>query len=140
MKELAPRLQSLQKDIKVFNGVPELLAELAKKCKIFIVTSNLTEVVKSFLEARNITVFDEIIGADKETSKIKKIEQIKSRFPDGEFLYVGDTKGDMIEGKQAGVKTVAVTWGWHSVAKLQEGKPDYMASKPSEILSIIEKI
>jgi phosphoglycolate phosphatase len=138
MKELAPMLQSLQGDIEVFNGVSELLAELIKRCKIFIVTSNVTGVVEAYLAYQNITGFEEIIGSDKETSKVKKIENIKAKYPDGEIFYVGDTKGDMIEGKMAGAKTIAVSWGWHSVAKLQEGEPDYIAEKPSDILAIVK--
>lgn len=133
-------LQPLQTELKLFDGVEETLAEIAKKRKIYIVTSNLTDIVKAYLESKNITAFEEIIGADKEMSKVKKIEYIKSKYPDGEFLYVGDTKGDMIEGKQAGVETIAVTWGWHSVAKLKEGKPDYIAEKPSDLLLILEKL
>lgn len=139
LKELESNLHPLQAELKLFDGVKETLAELAKKSKIYIVTSNLTDIVKAYLESQNITAFEEIIGADKEVSKVKKIEYIKSKYPNGDFLYIGDTKGDMIEGKQAGVKTVAVTWGWHDAKRLNEGNPDYMVSKPSEILSIIEK-
>jgi phosphoglycolate phosphatase len=139
IKELEPNLLALQKDLKLFDGIREILAELAKKYKIYIATSNLTNVVKTYLESQNIMGFEEIIGADKETSKVKKIESIKAKYPDSEIFYVGDTKGDMIEGKLAGVKTIAVAWGWHDVDKLKEGESDYMVKKPSELLSVLEK-
>jgi phosphoglycolate phosphatase len=138
IKELEPKLLSLQNDLKLFDGIREVLAELSKNTKIYIATSNLTNVVKTYLESQNITSFEEIIGADRETSKVKKIENIKAKYPDSEIFYVGDTKGDMIEGKLAGAKTIAVAWGWHDIGRLQEGKPDYIAKKPSDLLPIVK--
>jgi len=140
LRELELNLQSLQIKLKLFAGIPQVLSELAKKCKIYIVTSNLTGVVKTYLESQKIMTIEEIIGADKEVSKIKKIEYIKSKFPNGKFLYVGDTKGDMIEGKKAGVKTVAVSWGWHSVSKLKEGNPDFIVKRLNELLSLVNDL
>lgn len=134
IKELEPNLRLVQKKLKLFDGIKQVLAELAKKCKIYIATSNLTGVVKAYLESQDITAFEEIIGADKETSKIKKMERIKAKYPNYQIFYVGDTKGDMIEGKLAGVKTIAVAWGWHDINRLKEGKPDYIVEKPSELL------
>ena len=60
-----------------------------------------------------------------------------SRNLDMPAFYVGDTKGDMIEGKQAGAVTVAVTWGWHSTEKLTEGSPDYMVHTPTELKNLL---
>jgi len=139
IKELEPNLLSLQKGLKLFDGIRKVLAVLAKKYNIFIATSNLTNVVKTYLESQNITGFKEIIGADKGKSKVKKIENIKAKYPDSEIFYVGDTKGDMIEGKLAGAKTVAAAWGWHDIGRLKEGKPDYIAKKPSDLLLVVEK-
>ena len=138
IKELEPNLLSLQKDLKLFDGMREILAELSKKYKIYIATSNLTNVVKAYLKSQSIAGFEEIIGADKETSKVKKIENIKAKYPDSEIFYVGDTKGDMIEGKQAGAKTIAVAWGWHDIGRLKESEPDYITKKPSDLLLIVK--
>ncbi len=140
LKELEMNLQPLQTKLKLFDGIREVLAQLEKKAKIYIVTSNLTDIVKSHLNSQNITAFEDIIGADREVSKIKKLETIKSKYPNSEYFYVGDTKGDMVEGKLAGVKTIAVTWGWHDKKRLEEGSPDFVVEKPSEILSLTEKI
>jgi len=140
IKELEPKLQSLQGELKLFDGIREILAELTNKCKIYIATSNLTNVVKTYLESQNIAGFEEIIGADKKTSKVKKIENIKEKYPDSEIFYVGDTKGDMIEGKLAGAKTIAVAWGWHDIGRLKEGKPDYIAKELSDLLLIIDNL
>jgi phosphoglycolate phosphatase len=50
--------------------------------------------------------------------------------------YIGDTTGDIREAKMAGIRTVAVTWGWHSRERLAKLQPDYLIDNPSDLLSI----
>ncbi len=51
-------------------------------------------------------------------------------------LMVGDSPADIMSGKQAGVKTVAVKWTQLDWLKLQEQEPDYVLQKMSDILKI----
>jgi phosphoglycolate phosphatase len=53
-----------------------------------------------------------------------------------DIYYIGDTTGDIKEGKQAGVKTVGITWGWHSKEKMAAAKPDYLFDAPQELLQL----
>ena len=53
-----------------------------------------------------------------------------------EIFYIGDTTGDIKEGKQAGVKTIGVTWGWHSKEKMAAAQPDYLFDKPEDLLQL----
>jgi phosphoglycolate phosphatase len=53
-----------------------------------------------------------------------------------DIYYIGDTTGDIKEGKQAGVKTVGVTWGWHSKEKMAAAKPDYLFDSSQELLQL----
>ena len=52
------------------------------------------------------------------------------------IYYVGDTTGDIKEGKQAGIKTVGVTWGWHSKEKMAAAGPNYLVDHPRELLQL----
>ena len=45
---------------------------------------------------------------------------------------------DIRQGKLAGAKTIAVTWGFQSAAILRIENPDYMANSPNDILDIIK--
>ena len=54
-----------------------------------------------------------------------------------EIYYVGDTKGDMIEGKQAGAVTVAVTWGWHTAENLAQASPDHLVNTLSALENLL---
>ena len=88
------------------------------------------------MRLKNIDYFEEVVGADKETSKVKKIEAIKSKFKGNKYFYIGDTKGDIIEGRKASVKTIAVTWGWHSEDKLKKENPDFIVHSPIELVKL----
>jgi phosphoglycolate phosphatase len=54
-----------------------------------------------------------------------------------ECLYVGDTSTDMQTGKNAGVKTVGVLWGFREKEELIKTGADLLATTPKEILSFI---
>jgi len=125
--------------IQLFPGISETLQHLAKTNTLLISTSNDTEVVQQFMASRHLNVFADIYGSDREPSKIKKIETIKTAYPSNHVFYIGDTKGDILEGKQAGIKTVAVTWGWHKEHDLRTTKPDYLACEPRQLLDLFSK-
>lgn len=127
-----------QNKIKIFDGIKEALLQLSKNYMIFIITSNVTQVVEEFLKSKDIICFEEVIGADEDTSKVKKINSIKLKFKGANYFYIGDTLGDVIEGRKAGVKTIAVTWGWHDENRLKKGKPDYIIRNPKELINLFQ--
>jgi len=45
-------------------------------------------------------------------------------------FFVGDSDIDVFTGKNAGTRTIAVTWGYHA-------NPDYIADKPEEVVGFI---
>ena len=55
-----------------------------------------------------------------------------------ECLYIGDTSTDMKTGKNAGLFTVGVLWGFRKKDELVENGADAVISHPSELLSIIK--
>ena len=120
---------------KVFSGMKEVVNKLAEKNKIIVITSNITSTIKSSI-AKNELNIHEVLGGDIEQSKVKKILVIKKSFPKADIYYVGDTMGDVLEGKKARVKTIAVAWGYHPRKKLMESKPDFIVDTPEDLLKI----
>jgi phosphoglycolate phosphatase len=136
-RRFAPRIDAANEQILPFPGMPELLCMLAASHPTYIVSSNASAHVESFCARFAIAGIRDVIGADKETSKVKKIRAIWKRHPDHVPYYVGDTKGDMIEGRKARAKTVAVAWGWHPLPRLLEGRPDLVAQTPEDLRRLI---
>lgn len=54
-----------------------------------------------------------------------------------EVLYIGDTEVDIKTGKNIGVKTVAVAWGFRDFEDLKIENPDFMIENPMEIIDLL---
>lgn len=119
--------------IELFAGIREALQLISEKHYVYVITSNISSATITILRQNGIECFKDVVGAEKEKSKIKKIQKTMALYPGIAAYYVGDTKGDMIEGKNAGTLTVGVTWGWHSSKKLQEGSPDFLFDSPEKL-------
>jgi phosphoglycolate phosphatase len=131
--QVKKRLISHIKELFPFPGMKEILMELTKEHILCITTSNKTSVVEKFLAYNKVSYFDTILGSDIHTSKIEKIKMIKKIHSSTSYVFIGDTIGDILEGKQANVITIGVTWGWHSKEELQKSKPDYLIDSVSQL-------
>ncbi len=136
LKDYAIKQKTELQEVQVFEGMKEAIENLAQKNKIYIITSNVSEAVVEVLEGHGVRGFQEVIGAEKEKSKVKKIKNLTFKYPHLMPFYVGDTKGDVFEGKEAGVKTIGVSWGWHGKSRLMEAIPDYIVESPEELVNI----
>ncbi len=56
------------------------------------------------------------------------------------IVFIGDSIYDVITGKNAGMKTVAVTWGNHDKDILSAENPDFIADTPEEIIGYIRSL
>jgi len=127
-------------DLHLFPNMKQTLMDLSNQHTLCISTSNETSVVKNFLKLHQLSCFTQIYGSDIHHSKIKKIEMIKKSYPAKNHVYIGDTIGDIEEGKKAKVITIGVTWGWHSKEKLQQSNPDYLAESIQDLTKIASSI
>ena len=131
-------MDAYQNDLRLFDGMPDALKKISENNKIVIITSNVTGATKRVLQNNGINCFEDILGAEIEKSKVKKIRITMARYPGLPAYYVGDTKGDMIEGRKAGAITVAALWGWHAAKKLEEGAPDHFVRSPEALLDLLD--
>lgn len=123
--------------VNLFSGMAEALKAISLGNIIFIITSNVSHIVSRVLKKNGVDFVEDVLGADEEKSKAKKISDTMTRYKNHPAYYVGDTSGDIIEGRSAGALTVAVTWGWHDAGKLREVSPDFMVSSPAELTALI---
>jgi phosphoglycolate phosphatase len=127
------------KDMIPFPAVAPVIEELHKSHCLIVISSNDYASIKEALELFNYDgYFREILGSDFMFSKKEKILHAAKKYQVElqDVYYIGDTTGDIKEGKQAGVKTVGVTWGWHSKEKMAAAKPDYLFDNPRQLLTL----
>ena len=136
---LAPSLAAAQDEVLLFPGMAGLLRTLAQHARVAVVTSNVGAVVRSRLEREGLLdCIEDVIGSDVEHSKIRKIRSFQARLSPGTPVhYVGDTLGDMLEGREADAVTVAVSWGWHPPERMRPARPDIVVGAPQDILSLV---
>jgi phosphoglycolate phosphatase len=116
-----------------------VLMELKKDNTLAVISSNVSRVIKDTLSRHGFDgCFRDVLGADFGYSKIDKILHAMNSFQveKDKTYYIGDTTGDIKEARLAGVKTVAVTWGWHSKEKLETVMPDYLIETGDDLLQI----
>ncbi|MEJ2684108.1 MAG: HAD-IA family hydrolase [Candidatus Sulfobium sp.] len=123
-----------------YPGVPETLEKLADYRKA--VVSNKREALsKRLLESLKLShYFDVILGSDSAGEKkpspkpiLQILEMMKVK-PD-EAVIVGDSNYDIEAGKGAGIKTIAVTYGYRGVEFLggADGMIDHFPELPSRL-------
>lgn len=127
-----------------YNGITEMLQTLKQKGIRLAVLSNKphAQTVKVVKEIFGDGIFDYVSG-QQEGMKRKPA-------PDGvwhimevleteasQCLYVGDSEVDIETGKNAGLKTISVTWGFRSEEELKEAKAEIMIDSPAELFTYV---
>jgi phosphoglycolate phosphatase len=135
---LPAALAAAYERVPLVPGMAEVLGHLGARHPLFVVTSNATAIVAGHLARGGVAGVREVLGAEAGTSKVEKVQRMAARFPGAAPWYVGDTLGDMREGRCAGATTVAVTWGWHDAARLRRGAPDHVVDRPADLLALLD--
>jgi phosphoglycolate phosphatase len=106
---------------------------------LFIISSNSEFAIKIMLAIYDLDrYFENVLGYEFMFSKENKIIHAVEEFGTAreDTYYICDTAGDVKEAKNAGVKSVAVTWGWHPRERLALAGPDFLIDSPEELLGI----
>ena len=133
------KLQKANWDVKVFPDIVPVLIELAQKNTLVVITSNQSNIVSNTLEENGLDkAFSRVLGGDLGSTKAERIEQSRREFQSDlqNSLMVGDTISDVRQGKLAGVRTVAVTWGFQERELLEQEAPDFVINNPKDLLKI----
>lgn len=127
-----------------YDGVRDLLAVLQEKGILLAVLSNKNDTLtKRVVAALYPEIHFSVVRGQREGFP-------KKPAPDGvwaildevnvakeEALYIGDSDVDMNTGRNAGLRTIGVTWGFRSPEELLAIGCDGLIDHPSELLKII---
>jgi pyrophosphatase PpaX len=150
-KEAIDTYRSFHRDnfgeqISVFEGVPELLAELKRRnYKVGLVTSRLAGTTWEGLRQYDLAEYFDVVVSCDDTDKHKPdpapvniaLERLNSKAENAVML--GDTMFDILCARNAGVASVLVGW---NVAMTHEDihgadGPDFIIEKAEDLLSLI---
>ena len=139
--EYFKKIENDHHKVQPFEGMNDLLKKLSEEYSLFIITSSSIVNINSFLEKEGvIDCFTEVLGVEFDKSKIVKFNHILDNynFNKEDVLFVTDTLGDVLEANKVGLRSIAVTWGFHDREILEEAKPFAYADSAEEVLEIVE--
>ncbi|MCR5774460.1 MAG: HAD family hydrolase [Lachnospiraceae bacterium] len=127
-----------------YKGVPELIKELSLRGINSAVFSNkphkqACKVVSSiYPEGTFVSVLGQMDSYPRKPDPegALRLADLMQAAP-SECLYIGDTNTDMMTGKNAGMHTVGVLWGFRDREELEKAGADTIVSTPAEILDLL---
>lgn len=128
--------------IQPYDMMASVLLELAKRHRLMLISSNTEKTISVLLNRMNVQeCFEAVVGSDALLNKTEKIlrAQSESGMSRGSVYYIGDTAGDIREARRAGIKTIAVTWGWHSREILESVSPDFLIDTAPALLELFTR-
>ena len=132
-RKLMSKFESM---IDLVPGIKKVIAKIAKKTKLIILTSNSKKYVERFLAKHNINYFSEIwselniFGKDQALKKILTKYDLNAK----NVLYVADEVRDIVACKKVGIDIASVTWGFNSSTVLKKEQPTYLVDSPEKLL------
>ena len=136
------KTEIVKKEHKVFNNIEEVLIELNKKYKLFLVSASYkAEVLKKLGDNKLIKYFDKIYcGSDTNTSKENLINNLlkEKKLLKREIISIGDRTIDFDIAKKVGLNDdniIIVSYGWgYDKDKV---KIKNIAHSPKDIIKIL---
>ena len=133
-------LQKSEKIPDIFPEIDQVIRTLAKNHYLAIVTTNIRPVVQKVMAVHGLADnIDLILGVEGPGSKADKIKKAMRTFKKTPELtcMIGDAVSDIRQSRMAGVKSIAVTWGYHNREKLAHEGPDVLVSSPHDLIAVI---
>lgn len=134
---------NMQNKTKPYDGVIELLRELAaKNIKMAVVSNKFDAAVKGLCRTFFGGILHVAIGDSAGADKKPEPDTVEAALKElnasaGGAVYVGDSEVDAVTAKNAGIPFVGVTWGFRDRTVLEHAGADFIIDKLCELLNII---
>lgn len=128
---------SREEPIPITPGLKSVITTLAESNNLAIITGNSCLQVEKFLDAYGLLdKFHPILCAEHEGNRFEKICKVKQMTgsKSADTFMVGDAVSDIRAAKDAGIQSIAVSWGHQSIQKLRGEGPDYLVDDPGHLL------
>jgi phosphoglycolate phosphatase len=133
-------------DNHVYEGIPSLLHALKNTSRHLVVaTSKPTVFAEQILTHFGIRMFfDHVVGSNLDGSRSAKSDIIawalRRYYPDiRDAVMIGDRLHDVVGAQDNAIDSIAVTYGYGSLAELTAANPTYMAPTVDDIALILAR-
>ncbi|MDX2360253.1 MAG: HAD hydrolase-like protein [Crocinitomicaceae bacterium] len=113
---------------ELYSGVKPLLISLSRNVKIHLVTAKPTPFAKEILKYHGVDeVFTNVMGWEEQLTPFDKGKLILSvKCNPQEAIMIGDKQEDIVAGRDTGIITAAVTYGYGKESELLNANPDFV--------------
>lgn len=135
----------LQPYVYLYPGIRQALHQLSQHYYLTIVTGKDTERTSALLSQLEIdTYFTIVSGTDGHCAGkpapdllLRQIDKLEKNKHD--VIMVGDAASDIQAARNSGVASCAALWGYTNKVQITRENPNYLASNPKQLLSIIQQ-
>lgn len=130
---------------KTYPGVMDMLKELKKNCyKIAVLSNKAQYAVTKLCNIYFNNLLDDAVGARENVAKKPSPDALyicaeNNNINLNNVIYVGDSDVDVATANNAGVRGIAVTWGFRSRELLIKCGAENLADNTDELLQILLK-
>jgi phosphoglycolate phosphatase len=128
----------------VYPGIATALQKIYKAgFRLFLATSKPKVYATRILDHFQLTqLFHGIYGSELDGNLVEKADLIahvlkSEHLERQETLMVGDRLHDVIGGKQNGIATAAVTYGYGTRNEIEDARPDFIFHSPSDLAAYL---
>lgn len=141
IRRIALRFSELSGEVAMTEPARRVVESLSGNYEMMIVSTSREEGIEGCLQRSGMSgYFRKVYGQLAHRSKVEKIRMVFAEHgaaPD-QCLFVTDTLGDILEAHEAGIKTLAVTWGFHGRERLAKGNPWAIVDSHKDINNKVE--
>lgn len=123
-----------------YDGIADALRKLAaSRVRCSILSTNSSENIARFLDRHDLKLFEHIAGGSSMFGKARALKRLISRagLDPKQVVYIGDEARDIEAASAAGVRSIAVSWGYADRATLASHTPTYIAETPSDLVRLL---
>jgi phosphoglycolate phosphatase len=129
----------------LYDGIIEMLARLKdKKIMLVIATSKPTVYAEKIAEHFKFKkYFEFIVGSELDGTRSRKSEVINYIINEVDperkksAVMIGDREHDIIGGRETGMDSIGITWGYGSNSELEKAKATWIVNSPDELFNCI---
>ena len=129
----------------LFENVEETLEKLKEQGFYMVIASGKPKrILDKMVEYFHLNEFEFVLGTGESHFKPKPDPEILNyimhhlHVSKKETVMVGDTKADILAGKNAGIDTIAVTYGYERIDILKNANPTYLIDNLKTLEEIVE--
>ncbi|MFT3928075.1 MAG: HAD-IA family hydrolase [Myxococcales bacterium] len=108
-------------------------------CRFSILSTNSEPNIAAFLRAQDLRMFQHIAGSASMFGKGAALKQLikRARYDGSRVFYVGDEVRDISAARAAGVRSIAVGWGYAQRDALLAQNPDHLVDTPQQLVDTL---